>query len=114
VDFSALQKDWSKIRLCEHTLAEVRPLPGIYQVAPYRDEAKPVYIGETDNLLKRAERTLRGRTALDQIVPSSGEWELRWFELDGVEAEERRGLQSHLIAGSRPVMNYLELAAEDG
>src|SRR5262249_37601575 len=58
----ALLKDWSKIRLDERSLSAVRTMPGVYLLAQYRDDAKPVYIGETCNLLLRAERTLRGRS----------------------------------------------------
>jgi site-specific DNA-methyltransferase (adenine-specific) len=108
------QEDWRKIRLDAQALSEVRQMPGVYLVAPSHDDAKPVYIGETWNLRHRAERTLRGRSALDQFVPNSGEWELRWFELEGVQQDERRGLQSLLIADNQPPMNYLELAAQDG
>jgi site-specific DNA-methyltransferase (adenine-specific) len=112
VDHPALQKDWSQIRLDAEALGEVRQKPGVYLIAPSRDDAKPVYIGETWNLFHRAERTLRGRSALDQFVPNSGEWALRWLELEGIEPDERRGLQSRLIAEKQPPMNYLELAAE--
>jgi DNA modification methylase len=113
VDRPALPNVLRKIRLDAHALTEVRPMPGVYLIAQCRDDAKPVYVGETWDLFHRAERTLRGRSAFDQFVPNSGEWELRWFELEGVEQDERRGLQSRLIADNRPPMNYLELAAED-
>jgi site-specific DNA-methyltransferase (adenine-specific) len=113
VDRPALLKACRKIRLDAHSLPEVRPLPGVYLVAQSRDDAKPVYVGETWNLFHRAERTLRGRSALDQFVPNSGEWELQCCELEGVEQDERRGLQSLLIAANLPLMNYLELAAQD-
>jgi site-specific DNA-methyltransferase (adenine-specific) len=113
VDRPALQKTWRKIRLDKSSLPAVRSTPGVYLLAPHRDDAKPVYIGETGDLFQRAERTLRGQAALDQFIPNSGEWELRWFELDGVEQNERRGLQSLLIADNLPPMNYLELAAQD-
>jgi site-specific DNA-methyltransferase (adenine-specific) len=112
VDRPALSKEGGTIRLDESSLPAVRPMPGVYLLAPYRDGAKPVYVGETCNLRHRAERALRGRSALDQLVPNPGEWELRWFELEGVEQEERRGLQSLLIADNLPPMNYLELAAQ--
>jgi site-specific DNA-methyltransferase (adenine-specific) len=102
-----------KIALEDHALHEVRPMPGIYLLSPCRDDAKPVYIGETWNLSHRARQTLRVRSALDQFVPNSGEWELQWFELEGVKQYERRGLQSLLIAENLPPMNYLELAAQD-
>jgi DNA modification methylase len=106
-------KDWRRIRLDECSLPAVRPMPGVYLLTQCRDDATPVYVGETLNLFYRAEQTLRGRSALDQFVPNSGEWELRWFELEGVAQRERRGLQSLLIADNRPPMNYLELAAQD-
>jgi site-specific DNA-methyltransferase (adenine-specific) len=113
VDDAWRLKDWSKIRLDESNLTLVRPMPAVYQLAPCREDARPVYIGETWDLFHRAERTLRGRSALDQLVPNSGEWELRWFELEGVKPDQRRGLQSLLIANNQPPMNYLELAAQD-
>ncbi len=102
--------DWKKIRLVESALAAVEPIPGVYLLAPCREDARPVYVGETGNLLDRARRTFRGRSALDQFLPNPGEWELRWFGLAGVDPEERRGLQSRLIADNRPPMNYLDLA----
>jgi site-specific DNA-methyltransferase (adenine-specific) len=110
VDQPALLKECRKIKLDESSLPAVRPMPGVYLLAPYREDAKPVYIGETWNLSHRAERTLRGQSALNQFVPNSGEWELRWFELADVEPDARRGLQSRLIAANLPPMNYLELA----
>jgi site-specific DNA-methyltransferase (adenine-specific) len=113
VNRPALLKNCRKIRLDAHALPEVRPMPGVYLVAPSHHDAKPVYIGETWNLFHRAERTFHGRSALDQLVPNSGEWELQCFELEGIEPDERRGLQSLLIADNRPPMNYLELAAQD-
>jgi site-specific DNA-methyltransferase (adenine-specific) len=104
---------WNRTRLEVDALSALRPKPGVYLVAPCQEDAKPAYAGETWNLLRRAERTLRGRPALDQLVPNTGEWELRWFEMEDAEPEVRRGLQSLLIANTRPPMNYLELAAQD-
>jgi site-specific DNA-methyltransferase (adenine-specific) len=107
----ALPTDWNSTRLDEPGLAGLRPTAGVYVLAECRADARPVYIGETWNLRDRAARTLRGRSALDQVLPNSGEWALRWFELDGARAGDRRGYQSRLIAANRPPMNYLELAA---
>jgi site-specific DNA-methyltransferase (adenine-specific) len=112
VERPELPREWRTIRLEEDSLSAVRPMPGIYLLAQHRQDANPVYVGETWNLAHRAERTWRGRSALDRLVPNSGEWELRWFELEGVEQDDRRGLQSFLIAQNRPPMNYLELGAE--
>jgi site-specific DNA-methyltransferase (adenine-specific) len=113
VDRAALRHDWKKIILDECSLPKVEAKPGVYLLAQCRDDTKPIYVGETWNLSRRAERTLRGRSAFDQFIPNSGEWELQWIELDGVEQDERRGHQSRLIAENRPPMNYLELAAQD-
>lgn len=113
VDRSALLNNWKKIRLDEGSLSHVGAKPGVYLLAQCRDDTKPLYIGETWNLSRRAERTLHGRSAFDQIMPNSGEWELQWLELDGVEQDERRGHQSRLIGENRPPMNYLELAAQN-
>jgi site-specific DNA-methyltransferase (adenine-specific) len=100
-----------KLTLNEHALTEIRQIPAVYLLVPRGDDVKPLYVGETWNLLKRAERTLGARSGLDRFVPSSGEWELELFELESQEQEERRGLQSLLIAQKKPAMNYQELAA---
>jgi site-specific DNA-methyltransferase (adenine-specific) len=112
IHLTTLSQDWPRISLEARALSELRPTPGIYLLAPCRENAKPVYIGETCNLSHRAKQTLRGRSALDRFVPNAGAWEIRWHELEGVDQEERRGLQSLLIAANRPPMNYLELAAQ--
>jgi site-specific DNA-methyltransferase (adenine-specific) len=114
VERSALAKDCRTIRLNEANLSAVQSMPGVYLLAPCRAGSKPVYVGETWNLSHRATRALRGRSVLDQFMPNSGDWELRWFELQGVEPDERRGLQSLLIAANSPPMNYLELASPNG
>jgi site-specific DNA-methyltransferase (adenine-specific) len=103
-------EDWRKTRLDEGGVGQVSSKPGIYRLAQSHDGTKPIYIGETWDLSHRAARTLRGKCTLDQLIPNSGEWEFRWYELDGVGQHERRGLQSRLIGASRPPMNYLELA----
>ncbi|HLJ93489.1 MAG TPA: DNA methyltransferase [Gemmataceae bacterium] len=105
-------EDWRKISLDAQALTEVQPKPGVYLVARSREDAKPIYIGETRDLYRRAEQTVRVQSAFDQFVPNTGEWKFRWFELEGMEPDQRRGLQSLLIANNRPPMNYLELAAQ--
>jgi site-specific DNA-methyltransferase (adenine-specific) len=105
--------EWRRIPLSETTLGSLRPTPGVYLLAPGREDAAPAYVGETWDLLRRAERTFQSRLALDQLMPNSGAWELRWFELEGTGPDARRGLQARLIADHRPAMNYLELAARE-
>jgi site-specific DNA-methyltransferase (adenine-specific) len=112
VDRGALQNDWKKITLDESGLPHVGAKPGLYLLAQCRNDTKPIYIGETWDLSRRAERTLRGRSAFDLFMPNCAEWELRWLELDGVEQDERRGHQSRLIGENQPPMNYLELAPQ--
>jgi site-specific DNA-methyltransferase (adenine-specific) len=112
VDRQALAKDWTRTKLDTRALPEVRPTPGVYLLTPCREDARPAYVGETWDLSRRAERTLRGRAALDQFVPNAGEWELRWFAVEGADQDHLHGLQSLLIAHERPPMNYLKLAAQ--
>jgi DNA modification methylase len=103
-------KESRMIELNEQTLKEIKQLPAVYALAPRSEDAKPLYVGETWDLWQRAERTLRARAALDEFVPTSGEWELTLFGLEKDGQEARRGLQSLLIAHNRPPMNYLGLA----
>jgi site-specific DNA-methyltransferase (adenine-specific) len=108
----ALLGDWQKTVLTESVPRRLGQRPGVYLLAPGREDAAPVYVGETRNLARRADRTFQGMSALDQLVPNSGEWALSWLALEGVEQEERRGYQSRLIAEKRPRMNFLQLAAQ--
>jgi site-specific DNA-methyltransferase (adenine-specific) len=101
-----------KVALKDADVAELKPIPAVYLLAPGDDETRPIYVGETWDLLKRAERTLCARPALDQFMPNSGEWKLTLFQVEGLEQDQRRGFQSLLIARNRPAMNYLELAAD--
>jgi site-specific DNA-methyltransferase (adenine-specific) len=107
-----LPNDSRTIALQERSLADIRNVPAVYLLAPCSDGARPAYVGETWNLLDRAKRTLQAQSALDQFMPSSGEWKLTLYELENVEQGERRGLQSRLIALNRPAMNYLDLAEQ--
>jgi hypothetical protein len=87
--------------------------PGVYLLLPDVEDAWPAYVGETWDLRGRAQRTLQATAALDQLLPNSGHWQLEFFELDGVDQAERRGLQSVWIARTKPRLNYLELACPD-
>ncbi len=106
------RKQSRQILLNDHALAQIRRVPAVYLLAARSDDPIPLYVGETSNLFERAERTFQARSALDQFVPGSGEWEIAVFELNGVEQGDRRGLQSSLIARNLPAMNYLELAGQ--
>jgi site-specific DNA-methyltransferase (adenine-specific) len=105
--------DWKRTVLTDSAARTVGQGPGVYLLTPCGQDAPTVYVGETRDLARRTERTIRAVSAFDRLVPSSGEWELTWLELVGVDQDARRGYQSRLIAEKRPRMNYLQLAAQD-